>query len=27
MIPAGKTVHDIIIDPGTAAKLGDNLGL
>ena len=27
MIPAGKTVHDIIIDQGTAAKLGDNLGL
>jgi len=27
MIPAGKTVHDVIIDQGTAVKLGDNLGL
>ena len=27
MIPAGKTVRDIIIDPSTVTKLGDNLGL
>ena len=27
MIPAGKTVHDVIVDQGTAVKLGDNLGL
>ena len=27
MIPAGKTVRDIIIDQNTIAKLGDNLGL
>ena len=27
MIPAGKTVHDVIVDQSTAVKLGDNLGL
>ena len=27
MIPAGKTVRDIIIDQNTSTKLGDNLGL
>jgi len=27
MIPAGKTVHDIIVDQSTVTKLGDNLGL
>ena len=27
MIPAGKTVHDVIVDQTTAVKLGDNLGL